>query len=443
MTESMGRRRFLGAGASAAAATLGLGAGGSAIVRPESQPPAARPQESAGEKIVVGIMGMGTRGPQLAKGFLSQPNVEVAYVCDVDSQRAGKAVDSASKASPKAKAPKAVGDFRRILDDQDVDVLVVATCNHWHAPAAILGCQAGKHVYVEKPCSYNPREGELLVEAARKHKRMVQMGNQRRSWANIMEPLQQIREGAIGRAYLAQSWYFSNRGSIGKGKEAEPPKGLDYALWEGPAPHKPFHDNYLHYNWHWFWHWGNGELGNNGVHSIDVCRWGLGVGLPSKVVSSGGRYHFQDDQQTPDTHIVSFDYDDRKSIVWQGLSCNQMPKATAFEIAFLGDQGSVSITDRGYSIHDLKGKEIRKVAKNGEGEGVHVANFLAAVRGEAKLNSEIAEGHASTMLCHLGNIAHRTGRTLHCDPGTGRILNDAEAMTYWSREYDPKWEPKV
>jgi predicted dehydrogenase len=334
-----------------------------------------------------------------------------------------------------------VADFRRILDDKAVDVLVIATCNHWHAPAAILGCAAGKHVYVEKPCSHNPREGELMVVAARKHDRRVQMGNQRRTWPKIIEAIEAVRKGEIGRAYFAQSWYTNNRGSIGRGKPGPMPEGLDYALWQGPAPKRPFQTTYLHYNWHWFWHWGNGELGNNGVHMIDLCRWGLGVDYPSRVTSSGGRYRFRDDQETPDTHLVAFDFPGRKTITWEGLSCNRLPAGTA-DVVFFGESGSLAIRGSGYVIHDAAGREVRRADGPG-GDATHLRNFLDAVRGRGRLNSEIEEGHRSTLLCHLGNIAHRIGRSLRCDTSSGRVLQDEEAMRQWSREYARGWEPRV
>ncbi len=192
-----------------------------------------------------------------------------------------------------------------------VDALVIATCNHWHAPAAILACAAGKHVYVEKPCSHNPREGEMMVAAARKHRRLVQMGNQRRSMPAAIEAIAQLRSGVIGRVYYAQSWYLNTRPSIGAGKSAPVPEGLDYDLWQGPVPRRPFKSNYLHYNWHWFWHWGNGELGNNGVHAVDTCRWGLGVDYPVQATSVGGRFCHEDDQETPDTNVATFRFADR------------------------------------------------------------------------------------------------------------------------------------
>jgi predicted dehydrogenase len=428
VSKSIDRRRFLGA-----AASTGLALGFSA--------PAARTAGlAASDKVVVGIMGMGGRGMGHVKTFGQQPGVEVAYVCDVDQHRVAKAAAGVSKSAEKA--PKAVNDFRRILDDKAVDALVIATCNHWHAPAAILGCAAGKDVYVEKPCSHNPREGELMVEAARKHKRHVQMGNQRRSWPKVIEAIEQVRSGAIGRPYLAQAWYTNNRPSIGKGKAAAVPDGLDYDLWQGPAPRRSFHTNYLHYNWHWFWHWGNGELGNNGVHMIDLCRWGLGVDYPVRVTSAGGRYRFDDDQETPDTNVVTFDFADRKSITWEGLSCNQMPEGRVSDVLFQGESGSLAIHAGGYTIYDLKGKEVRKINGPG-GDASHVANFLDAVRHGKPLNSEIEEGHKSTLLCHLGNIAYRTGRTLRCDPNHGHVVGDREAMALWTREYERGWEPKA
>jgi predicted dehydrogenase len=429
VTDLFDRRRFLGAAASASAG----------LVLSASYAGAADSESS--EKVVVGIMGTGGRGTHLSKVFAQKPGVEVAYVCDVDQERMGKASQEVEKISNKA--PKAVGDFRKILDDKGVNVLVVATCNHWHAPAAILGCAAGKHVYVEKPCSHNPHEGELLVEAARKNKRLVQMGNQRRSWPKVIEAIEEVRSGkAIGRAYLAQSWYTNDRPTTGKGKEAPVPAGLDYDLWQGPAPRRPFHTNYLHYTWHWFWHWGNGELGNNGIHTLDLCRWGLGVEFPIEVSSTGGRYRFDDDQETPDTNFVTYKFEGNKSAVWHGLSCTRLGAMNMPEALFHGEEGTLAIANGGYTIFDKKGKEVRKVAGDGS-EVTHVGNFLDAVRGNAKLTSEIEEGHRSTLLCHLGNISYRMGRTVKCDAKNGRVLDDPKAAALWTREYEKGWEPKV
>jgi predicted dehydrogenase len=398
-----------------------------------------------GSRVTVGVIGTGGRGTEHGRMFAGLQDCIVGYLCDVDEKRVNAAAKAVEPVATKAgnAIPKTVGDFRKILDDKTIDGVIVATCNHWHAIAAILACQAGKHVYVEKPCSHNPREGELLVQAARKHKRHVQMGNQRRSFGHYIEATKMIRDGVLGRAYLAKSWYFNNRPPTGKGKLTDPPKELNYELWEGPAPHRPFKDNYLHYTWHWFWHWGNGELGNNGVHTIDVCRWGLGVDYPVRVSSSGGRYRYDDDQETPDTHTVGFEFADKKVITWEGLSCNVAPGGAAFDIIFYGEKGSMMLKDGGYTLHDPKGKETEKKASFKTGMNEHLNNWLSAIREDTPLNSEIEEGHKSTLLCHLGNIAHRTGRSLKCDPKDGKILDDAEAMKLWTREYAKGWEPKV
>jgi len=432
MSSSINRRTFLGA-----AAATGLSV---SLSRAADNP-------AASEKIVVAVLGTGGRGSGMARTYAQQPGVEVAYVCDVDSNHVGSAAKGIEKLGKPA--PKTVTDFRKVLDDKSVDAVYIATPNHWHAPLAILACQAGKHVYVEKPCSHNPWEGEVLVQNARKHKRLVQMGNQRRSFTKINEAIQRLHDGVIGRAYLAQSWYTNNRPSTGKGKPADPPKALDYALWQGPAPAMPFHTNYLHYTWHWFWHWGNGELGNNGIHYLDLCRWGLDVEYPIHVTSSGGRYRYEDDQQTPDTHVVAYEFDGRKSITWEGLSCNDIPVpakvAADFkkpDVIFYGDKGSLRIVGSGYTIHDPKGKEIEKV-DGGGGDSTHIGNFLAAIRGKGSLSSEIENGHKSTLLCHLGNIAHRTGRALKCSATDGKIMDDKEAMAFWKREYEKGWEPTV
>ena len=302
--------------------------------------------ESPANRVTVGVMGL-SRGRALAGSFAKQPGVVVKYSCDVDETRAAAGASLIEGATGKKAEP--IADFRRILDDKEVDALICAAPNHWHAPATILGCAAGKHVYVEKPCCHNPREGELMVEAARKFQRAVQMGSQRRSGPGTIEAIQKLHQGAIGQVYLARSWYTNQRGTIGRGQTASVPPELNYELWQGPAPRRPYQSNVIHYNWHWFWHWGNGELGNNGVHTIDLCRWGLNADFPIQVTSNGGRYSFDDDQQTPDTHTVCFSFEGKKSLVWEGLSCNK--HRTGF-VTFLRDRRDHGTT-KGTVLHTV------------------------------------------------------------------------------------------
>ncbi len=395
------------------------------------------------QRLRVAVMGLGGRGTALATRFHSMPQTEVVAVADVDLERAGRAAESLGRL-PAGKTPTVLADFRRFLDDRSVDIVIVATCNHWHAPAAILACQAGKHVYVEKPCSHNPWEGEMMVAAARKHDRRVQMGNQRRSWSGIRKAIAELQEGAIGRPYLAQAFYTNQRPSIGRGKEGPMPPKLDWDLWQGPAPRRPFRTNYLHYNWHWFWHWGNGELGNNGIHFLDLCRWGLGVGHPVRVDSTGGRYRYEDDQETPDTQVATFSFEGRRTITWQGLSCNRLPEAAGrrADVLFFGETGSLAISGSGYTVFDAAGKEVRSGTGDG-GDNTHTENLVAAIRDGVPLSSGIDEAHVSTLICHLGNISQRVGRSLRCNPADGHILDDDEAMRHWKREYEPGWEPAV
>jgi predicted dehydrogenase len=398
----------------------------------------AHAAKSPGEKLVVGVMGLG-RGLDHVKALQEISNVEIAYVADIDDERiarAQKTVDGKSE-----KAPQGVKDFRRILDDKDVDALFIAAPNHWHTPAAILACSAGKHVYVEKPGSHNARESELIVQAARKNKRVVQMGNQRRSSPAIQEGVQKLREGVIGKVLFARCWYNNARASIGRGRQAPVPAKLDYSMWQGPAPERPFVDNLVHYNWHWRWHWGGGEMANNGIHCIDVARWGLGVEYPTRITCNGGRYHYDDDQETPDTTIATFHFGE-KGIMFDSSSCNPRKNDKHPFIEWYGEQGTMTQDGNGYKIFDPAGKQIGDGTGPG-GDLVHMGNFLEAVRGDAKPNSEIAVGQTSTLLCHLGNIAYRTGRTIHFDPKSRKIVGDKEAEKFWAREYRPGWAPKV
>ena len=284
-----------------------------------------------------------------------------------------------------------------------------------------------------------------MVQAARKYKRAVQMGTQHRSGPSTRDAMQALHEGVIGRVYLVRCYYNNARGPMGKGKPADAPDHLNYDLWQGPAPRVPYVDNRIHYNWHWLWHWGNGELGNNGVHALDLGRWGMNVHYPIRVVSGGGRYHFVDDQQTPDTHTVSFEFEGNRAITWQGLSCNRHRGGSGF-VTFYGDKGTLELDINGSrKVYNGADKVTEEVKGTSLGDTEHITNFLDAIRNDKplELNSEIEEGHKSTLLCHLGNIAHRTGRTLNCHPKNGHIIGDEKAMALWKRDYEPGWEPKV
>jgi len=437
----MKRRQFV---KSLSATGLGLAAAHSPLLALGGSP---------AEKVVVAVMGLNGRGTVLGRVFAKTPNAEVACVCDVDAQVLAKGVTAVG--ASQARAPKGIGDFRRALEDKAIDALVIAAPDHWHAPATILALSAGKHVYVEKPCGHDPREGELLVDAQRKAKRVVQMGTQRRSSPRAQEAVQAIREGAIGRPYLARAWYANRRRSIGRGKPAPVPAGLDYELWQGPAPRTPYRDNVIHYNWHWFRRWGTGEICNNGTHEIDVARWALGVDYPVKVTSVGGRYQFEDDWEFTDTQEAGFEFEGQRAIVWQGLSCNPFPTQNRGRGTIVhGTTGTVVMDQDGYTVYDLDSKVVKEsiaqagadpLAPNGDDllTALHIANFVEAVRTGGPVNQPIDEGAKSVLLCHLGNIAQWTGRVLRTDPRSGHILGDEQAMGYWQREYAPGWAPVV
>jgi predicted dehydrogenase len=434
MNDQQDRRLFLTSGATAAALAA------SSLAHSSSRA-FAQEQESANEKIVMGIMGVNGRGSAIARGMMAETNTEIGYICDVDQRALGRVAESVGQSQ--GTKPKEVTDFRRILDDQAVDVLVVAAPNHWHAPATILGCSAGKHVYVEKPCSHTPAEGEWAIAAARKNNRVVQMGTQRRTWPAIVEAVDKIHAGEIGKALYARTWYNNRRQSIGRGKVTAVPQWLDWNLWQGPAPRRDYKDNIVHYNWHWQWHWGNGELGNNGVHGLDVARWGMDVTYPTRVTAGGGKYRHDDDQQTPDTMMVTFDFPERKTITWEGLSWSPLgPHDSGFGVSFHGTEGSIVIRNSGYTRYDIRNKEIEANTGAG-GDRDHFADFLDAIRTGRRPNADIEKAHQSTLLCHLGNIAYRTSSVLDTDPTSGHITDNPAAEAYWTREYAEGWQPQV
>ncbi len=408
------------------------------------------------DKIIVGVAGVNSRGAFLAQAFAKLPNVEVGYICDVDHNVLDKNTGAVEKIS--GKKPKGHADIRKMLEEKDLDALVIAMPDHWHAPAALMGVQAGKHVYLEKPCSHNPAEGEMLVQAAQKYGRLIQMGNQRRSFPKVIEAIRLLRQGAIGRVYFAKGWYANSRKPIGAGKAVPPPAHLDFDLWQGPAPRRAYKDNLVHYNWHWFWHWGTGEALNNGTHEIDVMRWGLGVDYPVKVVSAGGRFAYQDDWETPDTQTITFEFPNNVAMLWEGRSCNGLfSEGSSRGVIFYGESGSLVYNGGDdFKIFDLDNKLIKEVKSDFEAvegtntvsmgeqlDNLHLGNFLETIRGTAKLTSPITEGHKSTLLPQLGNIAFRTGRALQCNPANGHILRDKQAMKFWAREYEKGWEMRL
>jgi predicted dehydrogenase len=411
----------------------------------------------ANERVNLSLIGLNGRGESMSGTIAKLKEAQILSICDVDKRTFTKVLNTVAK-SGHAGVPKTEKDLRRVLEDKDIDAIYIATPDHWHAPLTIMACQAGKHVYVEKPLSHNPREGELAITAARKYNRVVQMGAQRRSAPVLTKGIGLLHEGIIGRVYLAKTWYTNNRPATFL-KPGPVPDWLDYDLWQGPAPRKDYKDGLIHYNWHWFWHWGTGEALNNGTHEVDVARWGLGVDYPIKVSSTGGRYQFQDDWETPDTQLVNIEYPGRVALMWEGRSCNGR-KVEGLErgVIFYGEKGSLDTGEDAFRVYDLDGKLIREEKQAGNTEAMagrntaspslgldslHMADFLDAVKNNRKPNCDVEIGHKSTVAMQLGNISWRTGRNINVDPKNGHILNDKDAQKLWSREYEKGWEPKV
>ena len=376
----------------------------------------------------------------------------VSHVCDVDDNILRKFAERVQQEMGETAATDK--DFRRILEQKDVDAITIATPDHWHAPMAIAALQAGKHVYVEKPCSHNAAEGEMLVRAQQKYQKLVQMGTQQRSSPHTIEIVERIHGGIIGRPYFAKAWYSNVRKSIGTGKDAPVPPQLDWDLWQGPAPRRPYRDNVQPYNWHWFRIYGTGETLNNGTHEVDVCRWALGVDYPERISSLGGRYQFKDDWQFYDTLVTSFVYGD-KMISWEGKSCQGMKYYGRDRgSTIMGTTGTVLLDRDGYEIYDLEGKKTSEFRRGGTTSSsdlvgrdsmtdAHFANFIAGIRNGEKLNAPVSAGNISVTMLQISNIAWEVNRELHLDTQDGRIQGDPEAMKMWGREYQNGWEPRV
>ncbi len=403
----------------------------------------ARPVRAASpnEQIVAGIVGPGGMGMNLLNSFVRQPDVSVAYVCDPDANRMAAAARAVEEAG--AKAPKTVKDMREIFDAKEVDAVIIATPDHWHAPATILACEAGKHVYVEKPCSHNIREGRLMVEAARHNKRIVQTGTQSRSAEHLAQAVELVRSGAIGEVLVAKAWNSQRRGSIGRAQPTEPPQWLDYDLWLGPAPEIPYQRNFLHSIWRWWHAFGCGDIGNDGVHDIDIARWGLGVDRhPNRIAALGGKYFFDDDQQFPDTQYVVFEYTDdpkpgkhKQLIFEQRIWSPYVQEGHENGNAFYGTEGMLILGKQsGWQLFGPR-NELRQKSEARLNSTPHHRNFLECIRNGKHPNADAQIGHLSAALCHLANIATRVGRTLQFDPQTEQILDDPEANQLVRRSY--------
>jgi len=409
---------------------------------------------SPSDQVTVAVMAARSRAAVLARTFAQVKGTVVKSVFDVDSRPLAELAEDLSESQ--GRKPETGTDFRRALDDPDIDALVIGAPDFWHTPAAIMALQAGKHVYVEKPGSHNPAEAELIVRAQQRYGKVVQMGNQQRSAPESIQAMKDIADGIIGEPYYAKAFYANARDGIGRGKIAPVPDWLDYELWQGPVPRTPYRDNIIHYNWHWFWKWGTGEALNNGTHEYDIARWALGVGHPNRISSTGGRFHYDDDWEFYDVQNINYEFPEGKAINWECRSANGFPfygrgRGTTIH----GTKGTIMIDRSGYIVYDLDNEEVKRVMDSdqevdhldtvggGDMTDLHIHNFAQAITRGEKLNSPIDEGQVSVLALHLGNISQYVGRSLNIDPRNGRIIGDSEAMSMWSRRYEPGWEPKI
>ncbi len=408
----------------------------------------------ASDKVNLAVIGIRGQGRHLAGSFAKLPDVNIVHLCDVDERvyaNCAKAVEAGSGRP----AAKLVKDLRRVLDDKGVDAVAIATPDHWHAPATILACAAGKDVYVEKPPSHNVREGRAMIQAARKHQRIVTVGTHSRSRPSTLKAIDYVRSGKIGRVLMAKAWDVQLRDDIGHKNDSPTPPEVDYDTWTGPALMMPFNENRFHYKWHWHWNYGTGDIGNDGAHQIDIARWALGVDYPRAVAGSARKIFFDDDQVTPDTMNMTFDYADRQ-IVWEMRIWNPYGmEGQENGVAIYGSNGSVQIgrwpnaqkqRAWGFRVYDVKGQLAHEeYDPAGDADSSHHhRNFIACVKSRQKPNAEIETLHATNTLLHLGNIVARTGRNLKYDAATETIPGDSAANQLLGRQYRQHWAtPKV
>jgi predicted dehydrogenase len=400
---------------------------------------------AASDKVNIAVMGVRGQGKNLTRMFASLPDVNIPYLCDVDANVFGPAAKIVE--DQKGVKPQLIGDIRKALDDRNVDAIVIATPDHWHAPATLLGCAAGKDVYVEKPCSHNLKEGRLMVEAAKRYKRVVQHGTMYRSFPSVLRGMEYVHSGKIGKALMAKAWDVQLRNDIGRKEDGPVPAGVDFDTWTGPAPMLPFNPNRFHYNWHWHWNYGTGDVGNDGVHQIDLARWALDVETPLEVTGMGRKLFFDDDQKTPDTVNVTFEYKDKALMlelrIWNPYGMEGQENG----VAVYGTEGVVHIgrwdsekggRKHGYRVYDKKHKLVFE-DYDYEIQPWHNRNFVECIRSRKAPNAEIEIGHTSTLHAHLANIVVRTGRPVKFDTNLETALGNEAAQRLIGREYREHW----
>ena len=407
--------------------------------------PTSAPAVGKGDRMPVALIGCGGMGSNHLRLLVARKDVEVRTVCDVDADRLANAAKTIGTAG---KAPTAVKDLRQVLDDREIQAVWMATPDHWHAPGAILAAAAGKHVYVEKPASHNVREGRLLVDAAKRNNVIVQVGTQARSTPTVAEAMQRLHDGAIGEVLVAKAWNSQLRRNLGKVKPTDPPAALDWALWQGMAPEAPFYPNRVPGMWRFFYDYGAGDLGNDGVHNVDVAVWGMKFDrLPDRVAGLGGKHFFDDDQQWPDTQYVVCEYDPpsgkgrtRQFIYEQRIWSPYVQEGYENGNAFYGTKGMLVMGHTvGWTLYGPRNKVIEE-RKGGTDLAAHHTNFLASIKGEAKPNAPALAGHVAAGICHLANISTRLGRTIRFDPTKEAVIGDDEAHAMLRRKYrDGHW----